>query len=83
MAKVKVFRYVGQMSRSLAQKSWLDRKGLIARNVCVKYESCTFNSLKVTAKVKVFRNVVQRSRSISQYISTLVSFERVLLAEYT
>ena len=59
MAKVNVFIYVGQgsRSRSLGENFWHYRKGLITRIVHVKYESSTFKGSKVMTKVKVFRNV--------------------------
>ena len=61
-------RYVDQRSRSrsLGQKFWHDWKGLIIRNVHMKYESSTSHGSKVMAKVKIFRNVGQRSWSKSQ-----------------
>ena len=57
MAKVKVFRYVGQRSRSrsLGQNFLLDQKGLITRKVHVKYKSSTSNGFKVMAKVSFFK----------------------------
>ena len=54
MAKDKVFRYVGQMSRSLGQNFWHDWKDLITSNVHVQYESYTSYRLKVMAKVNFF-----------------------------
>ena len=43
MAKVKVFLKVGQTSRSrsLGQNFWYPRKGLVTRNVHMKYDSPT------------------------------------------
>ena len=63
MAKVKVFRYVGQRprSRSPGQTFWYQWKGLITKNAHVKYKSSTSIGSKVMAKV--FRNVDQRSPS--------------------
>ena len=59
IAKVKVFRYVGQrsLSRSLGQNPWQDQKGIITKNAHLKYQSSASNG----SKVKVFRNVSQRS----------------------
>ena len=53
MAKVKVFRYVGQRALSLAlgQNCWHGQKGLITKNIHVKYESSISNGSKVMAKV--------------------------------
>ena len=67
MAKVKVFRNVGQRSpsRSLGQKFWHQLKGVTIRNAYVKYENPSCHGSKFMAKVKVFRNVGQRSQSRS------------------
>ena len=56
MAKVKVFFKVGQTSRSRSQgqKFWYPWKGLVTRNVYMKYESTTSSGYEVMAKVKVF-----------------------------
>ena len=61
---VKVFRHLGKRSwsRSQGENFWYEQKGLITRNVHVKYESPTTNGSKVIANVKVFRYVGQRSR---------------------
>ena len=68
MVKVKVFRYVCQrsLSRSLGQNCWHNQKGIITRNVHMKYESSTSNGSKVMAKVYVFTNVGQGSPSRSE-----------------
>ena len=49
MVNVIVFRYMGRrsQSRSQGQKFWYEPKGLITRNVHVKYESPTSNSSKL------------------------------------
>ena len=54
MVKVKGFRFGGQwsLSRSLGQNCWHDQKGLITRNVHVKYQSSISTVLPY---VKVFR----------------------------
>ena len=70
MANVKVFlRYVpvGQRSRSRSQGQsfWYEQKGLITKNVNLKYECLTFNGSKVTANVRFFRFVGHRSWSKS------------------
>ena len=56
MAKVKVFFKVGQTSRSRlqGQKFWYPWKGLVTRNVHMKYESPTSSCKEAIAKVKVF-----------------------------
>ena len=62
----KVFRYVGQRSQSMSrhQQLWYDQKGLVTRNVHVKYESSISCVSKVMANVKICRYmyVGQRSR---------------------
>ena len=52
MVKIKVFKYVGQRSRSrsLGPKFWYG----LTRNVHVKYESPALNGSKIMAKVKGF-----------------------------
>ena len=61
MVKVKVFSYVGQRlrSRSPGKKNWYGWKGLLTRNVHVKYDSPTSYESKVMVKVKVFRYKVK------------------------
>ena len=56
MTKVKVFLKVGQTSRSrsLGQKFWYPWKGLVIRNVHMKYESPTSSGKEAMTKVKVF-----------------------------
>ena len=67
MAKVKVFLKVGQTSRSrsLGQKFWYPWKGLVTRNVHMKYESPNSSGKEAMTKVKVFFKVGQTSRSRS------------------
>ena len=52
MDNVKVFRYVGQTSQG--QKFWNEQKGLIIKNVHVKYKSPTSYGSKDTGKDQVF-----------------------------
>ena len=64
MAKVKVLRYVGQRSRSssLGQNFWYGRKGLITRNVHVKYGSSTSNASKFKTKINALILEMQVTR---------------------
>ena len=61
---------------------WHDQKGLVTRNVHVKYESFTSNSSKEITKVKFKRNVGHRSRSRSRG-RPWCHLKGVSLAEYT
>ena len=67
MAKVTVFSKVGHTSRSrsLGQKFWYTWKGLVTRNVHMKYKSPTSSGKEAMAKVKVFLKLGQTSRSRS------------------
>ena len=51
---LKVFRYVGQRSRSRSQgqRFWYQQKGFITGNVHVKYKSPASNGSKIMAHVK-------------------------------
>ena len=78
MAKVKDFRYVGQLSwsRLLDQNFWHDQKGLITRNIHVKNDGST----SCCSKVMTCYFFKCRSKVM---VKVMVSFERGLLAEYT
>ena len=84
MAKVKVFLKVGQASRSrsLGQNFWHQWKGLVTRNVHMKYESPTSSGSEAMTQVKVFK-----SRSNSKVKVTrskiLVPIKRSCHKEYT
>ena len=81
MDNVKVFRYVGQRSRSrsLGQNFWHGPKGLIRRNVHVKYENSSCNGLKVTTKVNLLKSRLKVTVKVTRSL-TFESFKRVSLA---
>ena len=60
ITKVKVFRHVGQRSKSLGQNFGHQCKGLITRNAHVKYKSPTSIGSKVMAQFKVVGYMTSR-----------------------
>ena len=57
MAKVKVFRHVGQKAKVTSSKVWYKKKGLITINGHVKYDNPTTKDSKVWQMLKFFLEI--------------------------
>jgi hypothetical protein len=66
IAHLKVFKKLGQSSRSQGQKSWYQKIGLFIIHLYLKYQSSSTFGSKYIAQVKSFSKLGQSSRSGSQ-----------------